>query len=130
MSLSKAVIMGEVVRTPEKRFTSNNLAITSFAINISTQQEEELLKVVAMGKLAEKAASDLSKGSKAVIEGKLQTNTVKTAEGEEKKIVELMAQAIEAVGGSVPQEQPANQDYLFQDEDISEDLIGEDEIPF
>lgn len=130
MSLSKAVIMGEVVRTPEKRFTTNNLAITTFAINIGDAEKEALLRVVAVGKLAETAETTLKKGVKVVVEGRLQNAVVKTTSGEEKKIVELSAQALEAVGGTPVQSASTSEEFLFEDQDVSDDLIGEDEIPF
>jgi len=132
MTLSKAVLMGEVARNPEKRFTNNNLPITSFALNIGTKEDEALLRVIAVGKLAETAQSTLSKGSKVIIEGKLQTNTVRSENGEERKIVELSAQAIETLGEttSATFESDSSSDFLFEDEEISDELIGEDEIPF
>ena len=131
MSLSKAVIMGEVVRTPEKRFTTNNLAITTFAINIGDAEKEALLRVVAVGKLAETAETTLKKGVKVIVEGKLQNAVVKTTSGEEKKIIEISAQALEAVGSAPAQAtSDINEEFLFEDQDVSDDLIGEDEIPF
>lgn len=51
MSLAKAVISGTVYRAPEKRFTSNNVPISAFALNIS-ETEESLVRVIAKGNLA------------------------------------------------------------------------------
>ena len=51
MSLAKAVISGTVYRAPEKRFTSNNVPISAFAMNIS-ENEETLVRVIAKGNLA------------------------------------------------------------------------------
>lgn len=51
MSLAKAVISGTVYRAPEKRFTSNNVPISAFAMNIS-DTEETLVRVIAKGNLA------------------------------------------------------------------------------
>lgn len=128
MSVSKAVLSGKITRTPEKRFTSNNLAITSFAINISSSDEEEIIRVVAMGKLAEKAAT-ANQGNDIIVEGRLQTNVVKNANGEERKIIELSAQALDIISsGSAPG--PTSEEALFGEEEIADDLIGEDEIPF
>lgn len=130
MSLSKAVVMGTVTRNPEKRFTTNNLAITNIALNISDKEEEELVKVVVVGKLAETAES-YTKGTKVIVEGRLQTNVVKSTDGEEKKIFEISAQAIEPVGaGTSNQSVDSGSDYLFEEQDVADDLIGEDEIPF
>ncbi len=139
MSLCKAVIMGKVVRTPEKRFTTNNLAITTFAIDISQNPEEQtLLKVVTKGRAAEKASEDVDKGKVVILEGRLQTNVVKTSTGLEKKIMELDAFNLEVTGSQQVQAEDtsaASQNNSFDSvdelDDINADnLIGEDEIPF
>ena len=79
MSLSKAVIQGVVVREPEKRFSSNNVAVSNFTINITPNNDEaSLLRVIALGRLAETVADNVKKGAMVVVDGQLQTNTVKS----------------------------------------------------
>jgi len=130
MSLAKAVLQGKVVRKPEKRFSSNNLAITSFAIDISPNEDESIIRVVTLGKTAELAEQKLSQGVVVIAEGRLITNTVKTADGEERKVVELDANNFEVLG-AVSSAKSEDGDILqLSDEDFSDDLIGEDEIPF
>jgi len=130
-SLSKIVITGKVVRNPEKRFTGNNLAITSMTVDIGTDKEEKLIRVFAVGKVAETASDTVKKGQTVLVDGRLQTSTVKTESGVEKKITEISAQAIEIIG--CPTQQPASSDteeYEFTEDVSDEELIGEDEIPF
>ncbi len=140
MSLSKAVIMGTVVRSPEKRFTTNNIAITTFAIDISQNAEDQsLLKVITKGRMAEKASEIVDKGIVVILDGRLQTSVVKTSTGLEKKIVEIDAFNLEIVGGQQAKadadtsgtSQNNMQDSVDELDDINADnLIGEDEIPF
>lgn len=133
MSLAKAVLQGKIVRKPEKRFSSNNVAVTTFAIDISFNDDESLIRVVTLGKTAELAEQKLSQGVSVIVEGRLQTNTIKSADGEEKRIVELDAQNFEIVGGAGTSSKSASKDediLQLSDEDFSDDLIGEDEIPF
>lgn len=134
MSLSKAILQGKIVRKPEKRFSSNNVAVTTFAIDISPNEDESIVRVVTLGKTAELAEQKLSQGVMVVVDGRLQTNTIKTADGEEKKVVELDAQNFEIVAGgssSTKSTSSKDEDLLqLSDEDFSDDLIGEDEIPF
>ena len=128
MSLAKAVISGTVYRAPEKRFTSNNVPISAFAMNIS-DTEETLVRVIAKGNLAATVEETIQKGDRVVVEGRLQNNTVK-------RIVEIDAYAMEKLAGSsVSASAPAaknSPDTLVQfgQTDFSDDLIGEDEIPF
>ncbi len=134
MSLAKAVISGTVYRAPEKRFTSNNVPISAFAMNIS-ETEESLVRVVAKGNLAQTVEDTVQKGDRIVVEGRLQNNTVKGEDGSEKRIVEIDAFAIEKLAGSsagFSSPTPKSPDSLVQfgQDDFSDDLIGEDEIPF
>lgn len=134
-SLSKIVITGKVVRNPEKRFKDNNFAITSFTINIGTDNDEKLMKVLAFGKLGETIADSVKKDQNVVVEGKLQTATVKTETGVEKKTVEINAQGIEIIGtstqqGSSDEAESSATDFDFSEDESADELIGEDEIPF
>lgn len=136
MSLSKAVIQGVVVREPEKRFSSNNVAVANFTINITPNADDEsLLRVIALGRLAETISDTVAKGAVVVIDGQLQTNTVKTQSGEEKKVCELQASNVEVMAASsspTKEKSPSMQEEILQlsDEDFSDELIGDDEIPF
>ena len=76
MSLARATISGTVYRAPEKRFTSNNVPITAFTININPD-DETLIRVIAFGNLADSMVNSISKGDVVVVEGRLQNNTVK-----------------------------------------------------
>lgn len=136
MSLSKAVIQGVVVREPEKRFSSNNVAVSNFTINITPNNDEaSLLRVIALGRLAETVADNVTKGAMVMVDGQLQTNTVKSQTGEERKIVELQASNVELMGSgaaSIKEKPQSMQEEILQlsDEDFSDELIGDDEIPF
>ena len=133
MSLAKAVISGTVYRAPEKRFTSNNVPISAFALNIS-DNDETLVRVVAKGNLADTVAETINKSDRVVVEGRLQNNTVQNEDGSEKRIVEIDAFAIEKMSGSQSAPAPASKSpdsiVQFGQSDFSDDLIGEDEIPF
>ena len=133
MSLAKAVISGTVYRAPEMRFTSNDVPISAFAMNIS-ETEETLVRVLAKGNLAQTIEETVTKGDRIVVEGRLQNNTVKNEDGSEKRIVEIDAYAIEKLAGSsmTSTSSAKSPDSLVQfgQSDFSDDLIGEDEIPF
>lgn len=134
MSLAKAVITGTVFRAPEKRFTSNNIPVAAFAMNIS-DTEETLVRVVAKGKLADTVGDSVSKGDKVIVEGRLQNNLIKNEDGSEKRIVEIDAFAVETMsgGGSVPSSSSSSADSIVQfgeQPEFADELIGEDEIPF
>ena len=130
MSVAKAVISGIALRDAEKRFTSNDLAVANFTMNINPQ-EETLLRVLTYGKLAEDAERLIKKGSVITVEGRLQTNSVKGENGEDKKIIELVASAFDAAGQADVTVSTSNQpDNDYIPDDVPEELIGDEEIPF
>ena len=132
MSLAKAVVTGTVYRAPEKRFTQNNIAVSSFVLNIG-DRDEMLLRVISRRTALDEVVSGLSKGEKVLVEGRLQTNAVKAEDGSEKRILEIDAATIELYSGTAAQ---ASSNYgteevvKIESDDFSNELIGEDEIPF
>ena len=67
-----------------------------------------------------------------LVEGRLQTNNVKNENGTERKIFEIDANAIELMGAasSVSSSDFSEDIVKFSDTEMSDELIGEDEIPF
>ena len=131
MSLAKAVISGIAVRDAEKRFTSNDLAVLNFTMNIN-EAEETLLRVIMYGNMANNAEGLIKKGSKVTVEGRLQTNTFKDSNGEDKKIVELYAQSFDVAGKDevVVSSSFSSEPDIDLPEEAPDELIGDDEIPF
>ena len=131
MSLARATISGKVYRAPEKRFTSNNVPITGFTLNISTSNDDEILiRVNSIGNLAETVAQTIEKGDEVVVEGRLQ-NAVATAEdGTERKIVEVEANSIMKISGGIVQPVQNQAPAKVASAEYADELIGDDEIPF
>jgi len=137
MSLAKAVVTGTVYRAPEKRFTQNNIAVSSFVLNIG-EREEMLIRVISRRTALDDIVSGLNKGERILVEGRLQTNAVKMDDGSEKRIFEIDAAAIEQFGGSGNNASLSSNNSNFGTEEVvkiesgdySEEIIGEDEIPF
>ena len=131
MSLAKSVVTGTVYRAPEKRFTQNNVAVSGFVLNIG-DRDEILMRVVSKRTLLDEVVSSISKGDRVLVEGRLQTATVKMDDGSEKRIYEIDANTIEKMGAS----SASNSDFgteeivKFESDDMSGELINEDEIPF
>ena len=130
MTIAKAVVTGTVYRNPEKRFTSNNVPVSSFVLNIG-DKEELLIRVLAKRTSLDEVVSSLTKGSRILVEGRLQTNNVKSENGTERKIFEIDANAIELMGATSGAVSEYTEDIVkFSDTELSDELIGEDEIPF
>lgn len=133
MSLAKSVVTGTVYRAPEKRFTQNNVAVSAFVLNIG-EREETLIRVISKRNALDEIVSSLTKGERVLVEGRLQTAAVKMDDGSEKRIYEIDANTIEILGegASVPANQKFGTEEIvkFESDDMSNELINEDEIPF
>ncbi len=134
MTLAKAVVTGTVFRAPEKRFTQNNVPVSSFVLNIG-DREEMLIRVVVKRTALDEVVSGISKDDRILVEGRLQITTVKNESGAERRIYEIDANTIEPMGAgsatSSGSSKTTGEDIVkFSQEEFSDELIGEDEIPF
>ena len=137
MTLAKAVVTGSVYRAPEKRFTQNNVPVSSFVLNIG-DKEEMLIRVISKRTALDEVVSSLGKDDRVLVEGRLQITTVKNESGAERRIYEIDANTVEPMGaaanissGSSASSSSSNEDIVkFSQEEFSDELIGEDEIPF
>jgi single-stranded DNA-binding protein len=130
MALAKAVVTGSVYRAPEKRFTQNNIPVSSFVLNIG-EKEEMLIRVIVRRNALDEVVSAISKDDRVLVEGRLQITTVKNDSGAERRIFEIDANTIEMMGASAVSAPSSNSDIVkFSQEEFTDELIGEDEIPF
>lgn len=152
MYLNKALIYGNLTRDPELRSLPSGAKLTSFSIATNRrykdkegnfQEATEFHNIVVFGRQAETTAQYLSKGSSALIEGRLQTRSWEGQDGQKKYRTEIVADRVQfgprAGGGDGGgQKQAADQNQSVdqsQDENLdtieypSED-INPDDIPF
>jgi single-strand DNA-binding protein len=68
----KLIIIGNLGRDPEMRYTVDGKPVTSFSVAVSDRKEETMwVRVSAWNKLAETCNQYLHKGSKVLVEGRL-----------------------------------------------------------
>ena len=103
MSLNKAMIIGNLGRDPEMRYTPNGQAVTQFTVAVNHnykdstgewKEETEWFRVVAWAALAERTAENLRKGRKVYVEGRLQTRSWEDKDGQKRYTTELVASTV------------------------------------
>ena len=137
MTLSKIVASGKIVSNPEKRFSQNNFPVLSFSMDINPENET-VVRVIRVGSAAEAIADKISMGDTVIVEGQPQIEVVKGENGKDKRIFVINATNIakisfEDTSNSVkPNIQKSNTEEIvqFSNEEVTENLIDEDEIPF
>ncbi len=106
--LNKVMIIGNLGRDPEMRYTPSGSPVTNFSVAVSrrwstpdgeSREETEWFDVNCWNKLAEVANQYLTKGKQVYVEGRLHTRSWddKTT-GEKKYRTEVIANSIEFIG--------------------------------
>ena len=104
MADNTITIVGNVTRDPELKFLNSGQAALKLSVavnrrwqNRQTQEWEERVsyfEVVGYGTLAENAANSLSKGSRVIVNGRLEQRSWETENGDKRSIVEINADEI------------------------------------
>ena len=107
-SLNKIVLIGNLTADPELKYTPSGTARTRFSIAVNRQyknsagqlqEQVTFIPIVTWGTQAENCANYLSKGRSVAVEGRLRIDSFENAEGERRKVVEVVAQNVQFLGG-------------------------------
>ena len=97
--VNKAIIIGNLGKDPEVRYTNDGKAVASLTLATSeswkdqqgqVQEKTEWHRVSIFGKLAEIAGEYLRKGSQVYVEGKIQTRKWQNKEGQDQYTTEIV----------------------------------------
>jgi single-strand DNA-binding protein len=108
-SVNKVILVGNLGRDPEMRYSPNGAAICNITLATSRnwkdkdsgerREETEWHRVVMFNRLAEIANEYLRKGRSCYIEGYLQTRKWQDKEGQDRWTTEIVAQEMQMLGG-------------------------------
>ena len=97
--MNKAILVGNLTRDPEVRYTGTGKAVATFSLAVSTgygdNKRTDFIPIVTWDKLAEICGNNLTKGRRILVEGRLQLRDYETKEGEKRRVAEVIAQNIE-----------------------------------
>jgi single-strand DNA-binding protein len=140
-SFNKVILLGNLTRDPEVRYTPNGVAVASFALAVNrkykqgeeTKDEVSYIDIVVFGKQAESCGQYINKGDSVLIDGRLQQRRWDDKDtGQKRSKVEVVAQAVNFMpkrswAGQAGQ---AGAPASNQSEPASEPSVDEGEIPF
>ncbi|OGG06061.1 hypothetical protein A3D05_04130 [Candidatus Gottesmanbacteria bacterium RIFCSPHIGHO2_02_FULL_40_24] len=98
-SLNKVILIGNLTRDPELRYTPAGTAVCTFGLATNrqwttqtgeTKEETEFHRIVSWNKLAELCSQLLSKGRKVYVEGRLATHTWTGQDGNQRTTTEIV----------------------------------------
>jgi single-strand DNA-binding protein len=108
MSVNKVILIGNLGKDPEVRFTAGGRAVARFSVATSDawtdaegqrQERTEWHNIVVWGKQAESCGQYLQKGRQVYIEGSIRNRSYDDKEGNKKYITEVNAQRVQFLGG-------------------------------
>jgi len=108
-SVNKVILVGNLGRDPETRYSPDGAAMTNISIATTSQwkdkntgekrEETEWHRVAFFGRLAEIAGEYLRKGSQVYIEGRLRTRKWQDKSGVDRYTTEIVANDMQMIGG-------------------------------
>src|SRR5262245_43885971 len=108
MSVNKVMLIGNLGKDPEVRFTAGGRAVARFPLATSDvwndaegqrQERTEWHNIVVWGKQAETCGPYLAKGRQVFIDGSIRTRQAPDKDGNRRYITESIAQRVQFLGG-------------------------------
>ncbi len=146
-SLNKAMLIGNLGKDPELRYTASGQAVATFSLATNEswkdkegnlQERTEWHNIVAWQKLAEICGEYLRKGKKVYIEGRIQTRNYEDKEGVKRYVTEIVAEDLIMLGdrpqqdngggGATYERGPASQSAPAPQQTAAEGKV--DDLPF
>ena len=139
--INKVILIGNLGRDPELRYTASGQAVANFTIATTEsrtnkggdrQDFTEWHRIVAWGRLAEICGEYLSKGRTVYIEGTLRTRSWEDKEGRKRWTTEVLARNMQMLGPSGDKDQSTAEagEGLADNFEIADTFGSEDDIPF
>jgi single-strand DNA-binding protein len=106
-SVNKVILVGNVGRDPELRYTQSGQPVASFSIATNERFKDrdgnwkdrtEWHRIVAWARLAEICGEYLRKGSQVYVEGRIQTRDWEDKEGNKRQTTEIVALSMQMLG--------------------------------
>lgn len=101
MAFSKIMIIGNLGRDPEMRYTPNGKAVTQFSVAVSHSRPDgqggwiddgtDWYRVSVFGDRADRAAEQLRKGNRVFVEGRFKSREFEGKDGEKRTSLDITA---------------------------------------
>lgn len=101
---NKIILLGRLVKDPEVHYTTTgkvvaqfNLAVDRPAFGDAGKKEADFIPIVVWGKPAEACGNNLSKGKRALVEGRLQIRSYEGKDGQKRWVTEVIASSVQFI---------------------------------
>jgi single-strand DNA-binding protein len=138
-SVNKVILVGNLGKDPEVRFTPSGQAVAKFPIATTDswmdqegkrQERTEWHNIVVWGKQAENCGQYLAKGRQVYIEGAIRSRSYDDKEGNKRYITEIVAQRVQFLGGGGRGSQYEGGGSGGGFDDFGGGPVPDDDVPF
>ena len=138
-SFNRVMLMGNLTRNPELKYTPSGTAVTDLGLAINesfknkageTVEQTCFVDVVVWGRQAETASEFLRKGSPAFIEGRLQFDQWENQEGEKRSKLRVRAERVQFLSSGASNENNSSEFQVDSGKVTPEDSSLDDDVPF
>lgn len=108
MGINKVILIGNLGKDPEVRYTSSQTAVCTLSVATTERRKDqdgnwndktEWHRVVTFGRTAENCSQYLKKGRQVYVEGRIQTNKWQDKNGQDRYTTEVVAFTVQFLGG-------------------------------
>jgi len=108
MSVNKVILIGNLGRDPEMRYTPSGRPVARFSLATTEvwndaegnrQERTEWHNIVVWGKQAESCSQYLAKGRQVFVEGAIRSRSYDDKDGNRRYITEIIGQRVQFLGG-------------------------------
>ena len=132
-NLNKVFLMGNLTRDPELRYTPNGSAVVNLRLAVNRRfktqsgelkEDTAFLTVVVWGKQAESCSQYLNKGRPVFVEGRLQSRSWESADGQKRNVLEVRADRVQFL--SKPTTAVSDAPEAISEDGAAESLLSEE----
>lgn len=136
-SLNKVLLIGNLTKDPELRYTPNGTAVTNLRIAVNRKFKDRtgelkedtcFITVTAWDKQAEICNQYLQKGRPVFVEGILQSRSWETSDGQKRSTIDVRAERIQFLGSPVKAEGTGNIEPTTKDAGDQDTVISPEDI--
>lgn len=135
-SLNKIILIGRLTNNPEIRTTVDGVPLARFQLSVerrnmgAASNTFDLIDIIAWGALSEYIQTNLSKGSIALVEGRIQNRSFESSDGSRIYLTEVVASNVLSL--DTKKSPKIKQEVAKQEpeEEIPEEDIFSEDLPF
>lgn len=132
--MNRIILLGRLVKDPDVKVTTSGKTVCTFTLAVDRpftakngQREADFINIVTWNKTAELCGNSLTKGQRALVEGRLQIRSYDGKDGNKHYVTEVIADRVEFIERKEKSAQKAESEAM---EGFGSEVQFDEEIPF